>query len=109
METPDLTSYQQPIGNHRKEKTQPSRKENRKPKTNLRSGLNDSDSDTHVQGPSTCVALTTYHTAPLTSSAPSNRWMLRSNINLHTEFLSLDSQYWETVLCFVELVGHDTR
>jgi len=92
METPDLTSYQQPIGNHRKEKTQPSRKENRRPKTNLRSGLNDSDSDTHVQGPSTCVALTMYHTAPLMSSAPSNRWMLRSNINLHTEFLSLDSQ-----------------
>jgi hypothetical protein len=29
METPDLTSYQQPIGKHIKEKTQPSRKENR--------------------------------------------------------------------------------
>jgi hypothetical protein len=71
----DLMTKQQPISKHKKEETQPWRKEKAKAKTKLRSSLNNNDSHKHVQRPSIakCTLLTIYHDSP-TDFTSSQHW-----------------------------------
>jgi hypothetical protein len=66
MDISDLTKNQQPSATMKKRKQE------------LRSGSNTSNSDMHVQGPSTtpCMALTSNITSPLISSIPKNVYRL---------------------------------
>jgi hypothetical protein len=52
--------------------------------------LNNSDGQTHVQGPSTVsfVALTTYHNIPTDFISSSSGWGSISNSNKHTKFVT---------------------
>lgn len=89
----DLMTKQQPISKHKKEETQPWRKEKAKAKTKLRSSMNNNDSHKHVQRPSIakCMLLTIYHDSP--TDFTSCQWWTQPT---HWSFCHKTSSNWQT-------------